>query len=121
MPTLSTSSACIGILLCSLFMGQQLHSSPVGCSKISKQKLHIIDLQTYSTDRLSTDSIAIKNDFSALSKYLAMNCRYPMNPRQQHLTGRVIIGFEVNDKQEAVNAKVAEDNNFNGGFADGVK
>lgn len=120
MPNLSTSSACIGILFCSLFIGKQLHGSSLRCSKIIKQKLYISELQTYSTDKLSTDSVVVKNNFTALSKYLAMNCRYPMTPRQQHLTGTVIIGFEVNDKQEVVNAKVAEDNNFNGGFADEV-
>ncbi|WCT14146.1 hypothetical protein [Mucilaginibacter jinjuensis] len=43
-----------------------------------------------------------------------------MNPRRQHLTGTVIISFEVNDKQEVVNAKVKEDKSFNSEFADEV-
>jgi TonB family protein len=123
MPTLPTYSTCVGMLFCGIFIANQLQVAPLSCSKIFKQQLYIGDLKPYKTDKLlntNFDTISIKNDFSNLGNYLGRNCSYPINARQAHLTGRVIISFEINDKLEITDAKIIEDANSTTAFASEV-
>jgi hypothetical protein len=118
-----TCKALIGILFCGPFTVKQLNGSPVSCSKLSNLKLHISYVQPYCTYTLSnkkTDSVTVRNDFSSLGKYLGSNCSYPFSARKSHLTGRVIIGFDINENQEIANANVTEDDSPSTVFANEV-